>query len=130
MMLGVRSHLRIYSACEPAYRRIINIYVISYSLKGSFFVCVSGPGTTMDGIGISGTAVNTTVTLPATVTFNITDDDVSLEVNETYSLTVTTSDSSEIFEERTTTIIITDDVDGKYLATYVIWKLYYMDLCI
>ena len=128
-MLGVRSHLPIYYACEPAYRKFNNICNQLQS-QGSFFVYISGPGTTMDGIGISGTDVNTTVTLPATVTFNITDDDVSLEVNETYSLTVTTSDSSGIFEERTTTIIITDDVDGKYLATYVIWKLYYMDLCI
>ena len=78
-------------------------------------IYASGPDTTMDGVHISGTDVNTTVTLPATITFNITDDDISLEANETYSLTVTTSDSSVVIEEPTTTIIITDDVDGIYV---------------
>ena len=78
----------------------------------SFCVHVSGPDTTMDSVGISGTHLNTIVTLPATVVFNITDDDISLEVNETYSLTVTSSDFSVIIEEPTTTIIITDDTDS------------------
>ena len=62
---------------------------------------------------LSGTDVNQMVTsLPATVTFNITDDAVSVEVNETYPLTLMVADTTVLIEELMTTIVITDDVDS------------------
>jgi hypothetical protein len=74
-------------------------------------VVVGGPDPNMADVRISGTVVTELITGPATVTFDINDDEVSVEVDETYPLTLLPNDTAVIVMERMTSIIITDDVD-------------------
>ena len=69
----------------------------------------------MEGVRISGTRVFQLVTSPATVTFNITDDAVAVEVDERYFLTLRPTDPSVIVQEPRTIITITDNVDSTYV---------------
>lgn len=76
----------------------------------------AGPNTNVAGVRFSGTKVDAVVTVPArgpvTVTFNITDDMVSGEADEIYSLAMIPTDPTVVIQQRFTTIIITDDVDS------------------
>ena len=72
----------------------------------------SGPDPNMADVRISGTVVTELITGPATVTFDINDDEVSVEVDETYPLTLLPNDTAVIVMQRMTSIIITDDVDS------------------
>ena len=79
-----------------------------------YSLTASGPNVDMADVRLSGTVVDQTITsLPATVIFNITDDEVSVEVDETYPLTLMAADTTVLIEELMTTIVITDNVDSK-----------------
>ena len=68
-------------------------------------------------VRISGSAVDETITsLPATVSFNINDDDEVVEENEVYFLTLTSDDPDVLIQQDTTQIMITDD--DRMLLTY------------
>ena len=77
-----------------------------------FLLSHSGPNRSMADVRISGTDVSELITSPATVNFDINDDEVSIEVDEIYSLTLHPNDTAVIVMERMTSIIITDDVDS------------------
>ena len=70
----------------------------------------------MRNVRFSGTDVDEIVTVPAvgpaTVTFNITDDTVTGEDDETYPLNMVATDTTVVIQQRFTTIIITDNVDS------------------
>ena len=79
--------------------------------------CSTGPPPSQIFVRISGSAVDETITaLPATVTFNISDDDSAVEANEVYFLTLTSDDPDVLFQQDTTQIMITDD--DRMLLTY------------
>ena len=82
----------------------------------------AGPNTSMRDVRFSGTDVDAIVTVPAvgpaTVTFNITDDTVTGEDDETYPLTMVATDTTVAIQQRFTTIIITDNVDRMLLLVH------------
>lgn len=65
----------------------------------------------MPNVRFSGTEVDETVTVPATVTFSITDDNVTGEDDERYPLTMV-ANATVVIEQRITFIVITDEVDS------------------
>ena len=76
--------------------------------------CIAGPNRNMADVRISGNDINVTVTAPDTIDFNITDDDVAVEVDERYPVTIIPNDPSVVIRERMATIVIVDDVDSKF----------------
>jgi collagen type VI alpha len=64
----------------------------------------------MAGIRVSGTAINETVITPATVFFNITDDDVAAEVDETYPVELAPLDTT-VTIVGSAVIVIEDNFD-------------------
>ena len=70
----------------------------------------------MTGVTQSGTDVNQMVTVPADITFTITDDDVALELDEMYPLVIIPDDTTVTVEPRLANIIIEDNVDSKSLS--------------
>lgn len=67
----------------------------------------------MADIQPSGTDINTMVTTPATISFNITNDEVAIEVDEVYPVVIIPDDPTVTLEQRVANIIIRDDVDSK-----------------
>ena len=74
----------------------------------------------MTGVTQSGTDVNQMVTVPADITFTITDDDVALELDEMYPLVIIPDDTTVTVEPRLANIIIEDNVDSKSLSQFVV----------
>ena len=72
------------------------------------------PNAVMPGVEVSETEIQVEVTVPATITFDITNDDVSVELDEVYSVTMIPNDPNVFIEERMATIVIVDDVDSEY----------------
>ena len=72
----------------------------------------------MDNVEPSGSDINDMFISPATIIFNITNDDVVVEDNETYLVTMIPSDPNVFVEERMTRIIIIDD-DSKLNHIYI-----------
>lgn len=77
-----------------------------------------GPGNQPSGVVVSGSDVDEEVTFPAitppspaTVQFDVTNDDIAREPNEVYSLSLSTT-TTGVSVGDATTITITDD-DGK-----------------
>ena len=73
----------------------------------------------MRGVIRSGTDVNEMVTVPANITFTITDDDYALELDEMYPLVIIPDDTTVTVENRLANIIIEDKVDSKSLSQFV-----------
>ena len=79
--------------------------------------CSTGPPLSQAFVRISGSAVDETIiALPATVTFNINDDEAAVEANEVYFLTLTSDDPGVLIQQDTTQIMITDE--DRMLLTY------------
>ena len=82
----------------------------------------AGPNTNMRDVRFSGTDVDAIVTVPAvgpaTVTFNITDDTVTGEDDETYPLFMVATNTTVVIQQHITTIIITDNVDRMLLLVH------------
>ena len=72
-----------------------------------------GPNLNMADIRPSGTDINTMVTTPATISFNITNDEVAIEVDEVYPVVIIPNNPNVTVEQRVANIIIRDDVDSK-----------------
>ena len=85
---------------------------------------VAGPNTNMPNVRFSGTEVDEIVTVPATVTFSITDDTVTGEDDERYLLTIVTTDTTVVIEQRRTYIIITDNVDSMWYTLFIEFWMY------
>ena len=79
-------------------------------------ILTAGPNFNMANVVISGTDIDRTVISPATVTFNITNDDVAVEDDETYLVTLIPSNPSVFVERRMAQIVILDDVDSKFCS--------------
>ena len=84
---------------------------IKLSIKFSPISAV--PTFDLEGVQPSEVVINTTVVTPATVSFNITDDDVAFEVDEIYTVTIIPEDGTVTVGTGTATIIITDNIDSK-----------------
>ena len=66
-----------------------------------------------EGVRPSGIAIDVTVTTPATIPFNIINDDVALEFDEKYNVTIIPEDNTVDVTIGSAEIIITDDTDCK-----------------
>ena len=70
----------------------------------------------MGNVRPSGANINVTVTSPANVTFNITNDNVAFEVDEVYPVVIIPDDPTVTIERESANIIIRDDMDSELLC--------------
>ena len=78
----------------------------------------------MVGVVTSGTDINERVTVPADITFQITNDEVALEAEEMFPVVVIPDDPTVTVEEPQTDIVIRDDFDSMcvYIMCGIHWS--------